>query len=87
MFYAGHRWYMCCCVRVPSACTMGPSDPLSLSLLESDTMIGIGAVWFAVAEASPPLITIGHISMFGVVHMMVLPSGAGHGNRVGNSHI
>ena len=52
-----------CWVRAPSACTVGPNSLSSLSLVESDGTIGIGAVWLTLAEASPPMTAIGHISI------------------------
>ena len=46
-------------------------------------MIGMGAVWRARVEASPPMTAIGHISMLLVDCMSALTSGAGHGSRAG----
>ena len=72
--------------RTPSACTPGPNTPSSLSSLESDMTIGIVAVSFTLAEASPPMTAIGQISICDVARSVDPPPGAGHRSRAGSSH-
>ena len=47
--------------------------------------IGMGAVSFALAEASPPMTAIGHISICDVARSVAPPPGAGQGSKAGSS--
>ena len=48
--------------------------------------IGMGAVSFALTEASPPLTAIGQISICDVARSMATPWGDGQGGRARSSH-
>ena len=48
--------------------------------------IGMGAVSFTLAEASPALTAVGQISICDVARSVAPPPGAGQGSRAGSSH-
>ena len=79
-------WHWRRLARTPLASTVGPNTLSSLSSLDSDVTIGMGAVSFALAEASPPMTAIGQISMCDVARSVAPPPGAAQGSRARSSH-